>query len=363
MLPIPSSRTPSSPAPSKTRPGNFFEDFRVGQHLVHAPPRTVTTGDTALYTALFGSRFAVNSSDPFAQGLGLPRAPVDAMLVFHLVFGRTVADISLNAIANLGYAGGVFGVPVYPGDTLVSDSEVIGLKANKDGRTGVVYVRSTGVNQHGQTVLDYRRWVMVKKRDADASSPEALVPELPASVPVSALHCPYTLAAGAFDAARAGAEFLWDDYTVGERIDHVDGMTIEEAEHMLATRLYQNTAKVHFNQHLEREGRFGKRIVYGGHVISLARSLSFNGLGNALNVAAIHGGRHSAPSFAGDTIYAWSEITAKDILVGRSDIGALRVRTVATKDRACHDFPGADATSADPAVVLDLDYSVLIPRR
>jgi 2-methylfumaryl-CoA hydratase len=348
---------------TKTRLGNFFEDFRVGQHLVHAPPRTVTTGDTALYTALFGSRFALNSSDPFAQRLGLPRAPVDSMLAFHLVFGRTVADISLNAIANLGYAGGVFGVPLYPGDTITSDSHVIGLKQNKDGKTGVVYVRSTGANQHGQTVLDYRRWVMVKKRDLDAAAPETVVPELPDAVPVAELHCPYTLAPGAYDTARAGSEFLWDDYTVGERIDHVDGMTIEEAEHMLATRLYQNTAKVHFNQHVEREGRFGKRIVYGGHVISLARALSFNGLANALSVAAIHGGRHSAPSFASDTIYAWSEVRAKEALPGRSDIGALRIRTVATKDRACADFPGHDAAAApDPAVVLDLDYTVLMPR-
>jgi 2-methylfumaryl-CoA hydratase len=348
----------------KTRPGNYFEDFRIGQHLVHAPPRTVTTGDTALYTALFGSRFALNSSDPFAQALGLPRAPVDSMLAFHLVFGRTVADISLNAIANLGYAGGVFGAPLYPGDTITSDSRVIGLKPNKDGKTGVVYVRSTGTNQHAQTVLDYRRWVMVKKRNADAANPETLVPELPDAVPVAELHCPYTLAPGAYDCARSGSEFLWDDYVVGERIDHVDGMTIEEAEHMLATRLYQNTAKVHFNQHVEREGRFGKRIVYGGHVISLARALSFNGLANALSVAAIHGGRHTAPSFAGDTIYAWSEVRAKEALPGRSDIGALRIRTVATKDRACHDFPGHDsAAPADPAVVLDLDYSVLMPRR
>ena len=347
----------------KTSAGNFFEDFRVGQHLLHAPPRTVTSGDTALYTALFGSRFALNSSDPFAQSLGLPCAPVDSMLVFHLVFGRTVADISLNAIANLGYAGGVFGVPVYPGDTLTSDSSVIGLKANKDGKTGTVYVRSTGVNQHGQTVLDYRRWVMVKKRDAAAAAPETVVPELPDSVPVAELHCPFTLAAGGYDTARAGSEYLWDDYTVGERIDHASGMTIEEAEHMLATRLYQNTAKVHFNQHAEREGRFGKRIVYGGHVISLARALSFNGLANALNVAAIHGGRHSAPSFAGDTIYAWSEVRGKDALPGRGDIGALRVRTVATKDRACNDFPGHDATAAEPAMVLDLDYTVLMPRR
>ncbi len=349
---------------TKTRPGNFFEDFRIGQHLVHAPPRTVTEGDVALYTALFGSRFALTSSDPFAQALGLARAPVDSMLVFHLVFGRTVADISLNAIANLGYADCRFGVPVMPGDTLSSDSRVIGLKQNKDGETGVVYVHSTGVNQRGDTVLDYRRWVMVKKRDAQAPAPDTVLPELADAVAASELNIPFTVAPGRYDCARAGSEFLWDDYAVGERIDHVDGSTIEEAEHMLATRLYQNTAKVHFNQHAERTGRFGKRIVYGGHIISLARALSYNGLANAQTIAAINGGRHTAPSFAGDTIYAWSEVRAKEPLPGRGDVGALRLRTVATKDLRCDDFPGHDGTSPlDPAVVLDLDYTVLMARR
>jgi 2-methylfumaryl-CoA hydratase len=351
-------------AGAKTRVGNFFEDFRIGQHLVHAPPRTVTAGDVAVYQALFGGRFALNSADTVAQSLGLPRAPIDSLLAFHLVFGRTVADVSLNAIANLGYAGCRFGALLYPGDTVVSDSRVIGLKANKDGQTGVVYVHSTGNNQRGEMILDFRRWVMVRKRSPDSPPPETVVPELPVSVPVADLHCPFEAAPGAYDTARAGSEFLWDDYEPGERIDHIDGTTIEEAEHMLATRLYQNTAKVHFNAHVERQGRFGKRIVYGGHVISIARALSYNGLGNALGVAAIHGGKHVAPSFAGDTIYAWSEVLAREPLPGRSDIGALRVRTVATKDRACHDFPGHDAKAQpDPAVVLDLDYSVLMPRR
>ena len=98
------------------------------------------------------------------------------------------------------------------------------------------------------------------------------------------------------------------DFAAGERIDHVDGMTVEEAEHQLATRLYQNTAKVHFNQFTEGQGRFGRRLIYGGHVISLARALSFNGLANAFHVAAINGGRHVAPLFAGDTVFAWSQV-------------------------------------------------------
>ncbi len=349
---------------SKTRPGNFFEDFYLGQQLVHATPRTVTDGDVSMYTALFGSRFAATSSAPFAASVGLDRMPIDSLLAFHVVFGKTVPDVSLNAIANLGYANGRFGAPVFAGDTLSTTSTVIGLRQNKDGRTGVVYVRSVGTNQRDEVVVDYVRWVMVRKRDRDAPAPDAHVPELPDAVAAGELICPYTIAPGAYDTPRAGSTFLWDDYAVGERIDHVDAMTIEEAEHMMAARLYQNTAKVHFNLHTEREGRFGKRIVYGGHVISLARALSFNGLGNALSIAAINGGRHTNPSFAGDTIYAWSEVLGRDELPGRTDVGTLRVRTVATKDRACHDFPYKDDSGTyDPTVVLDFDYTVFMPRR
>jgi len=152
------------------------------------------------------------------------------------------------------------------------------------------------------------------------------------------------------------------DYTVGEKIDHVDGVTVEEAEHQIATRLYQNTARVHFNQFAESKGRFGRRLIYGGHVISLARSLSFNGLGNAFQVAAINGGRHVAPLFAGCTVFAWSEILACADVPGREDVGVLRVRTIATKDRPCSDFPFKNDRDYDPAVILDLDYWVLLPR-
>ncbi len=349
---------------AKTTRGNFFEDFALGQELVHATPRTVTEGDVALYTALYGPRFAVSSSTPFAASLGLPRAPLDSLLVFHIVFGKTVPDISLNAIANLGYAAGRFGQPVYPGDTLTTTSTVIGLRQNKDGKTGVVYVRSVGTNQRDEMVVEYVRWVMVRKASPETPAPAPVVPELPEAVAAEQLVVPYRIEPGRYDAARAGSPFLWDDYEPGERIDHVDGMTIEEAEHMLATRLYQNTARVHFNQHIEREGRFGRRIIYGGHIISLARAISFNGLANALSIAAINGGRHTNPTFAGDTVYAWSTILARMELPGRDDIGALRVRTVATKDRSCADFPDKAADgSYDPAVVLDFDYTVLMPRR
>ena len=349
---------------TKTEAGNYFEDFRIGQELVHATPRTVTDGDVAMYCALYGPRFALTSGASFAQSLGLSRMPMDSMLVFHIVFGKTVPDVSLNAVANLGYAAGVFGAPVYAGDTLTTTSKVIGLKPNKDGKTGVVYVNSVGKNQDGEVVLDYVRWVMVNKGNADAEVSEAVVPELPGAVGVDQLVVPFDLTGKEYDTALAGSPYLWDDYEAGEQIDHVDAMTIEEAEHMLATRLYQNTAKVHFNQHVQAQGRFGRRLIYGGHIISLARALSYNGLANAMTIAAINGGTHCNPTFAGDTIYAWSQVLEKLELQGRTDVGALRVRTVATKDLACADFPykGEDGKYLKN-VVLDVDYTVLMPRR
>lgn len=350
---------------TKTNPGNFFEDFKLGQEIIHATPRTVTDGDTALYTALYGWRFALASSTEFARGLGLERAPVDSLLVFHLVFGKTVPDISLNAVANLGYANGRFGATVYPGDTLRTTSKVIGLRENKDGRSGIVYVRSVGTNQHKEVVLDYVRWVMVRKKDLNAPEPEPEVPDLPESVAVGDLMVPYQLHVEKFDTDLSGSPYLWDDYEVGEKIDHVDGMTIEEAEHMMATRLYQNTAKVHFDENLQKETRFGRRLIYGGHIISLARALSFNGLANAIKVAAINGGRHVAPTFAGHTVYAWSEILEKHDVPGHADFGALRVRTVATTNRPCTDFPYKDPDTGryHSSVVLDFDYTVLMPKK
>lgn len=348
---------------SKTNGGNYFEDFAVGQTIRHACPRTLTAGDQALYTALYGSRFAVHSSDAFARAIGYGQAPVDDLLVFHIVFGRTVADISLNAIANLGYAECRFLKAVYPGDTLSAVSEVIGLKENSNGKTGTVYVRSTGSNQRGEEVLSYVRWAMVRKRDERSPAPETVIPQLAAQLAAEGLGraCP-PINVNFWDDELAGSRFYFDDYAVGEKIDHADGMTVEEAEHQLATRLYQNTAKVHFNQFSEAKGRFGRRLVYGGHAMSLARALSYNGLGNAFHVAAINGGRHVAPLFAGYTVFAWSEIVGKSEIPGRSDVGALKILTRATRDMTAADFPVAEASPDNPGVIMELDYWALIPR-
>ncbi len=339
----------------KTTAGRFFEDYRLGEVIDHAVPRTVSGGERALYHALYPARHALASSDEFARACGLPASPMDDLITFHVVFGKTVPDISLNAVANLGYAEARWLRPVYAGDTLRSSSEVIGLKQNSSGKNGVVWVRTTGMNQHGQAVLEYVRWVMVKKRNPEAPAPETVIPELADVVPADQVVIPEGLDFTGYDFTLAGEPHRLGDYTVGERIDHVDGVTIEEAEHMMATRLWQNTAKVHFDVTARPDG---KRLMYGGHIISLARALGFNGLANAQMIVALNAGAHANPCFAGDTVRAWSEV----LDVAKTDapgVGLIRLRTVATKG-AAFELRGADGKYL-PDVLLDIDYWAVMP--
>lgn len=353
MRPLSKGRAPMT----KTNPGNYFEDFSLGQIIDHATPRTVTEGDRALYGALYPTRFSLWSSAEVAEAAGLHGAPVEDLIGFHIAFGKTVPDISLNAVANLGYAECRFHRTVCVGDTITASSEVIGLKQNSNGKTGVVYVRSTASDGAGETLIDWARWVMVRKRDVDAPAPETALPELAKAVAAEDLKIPKSLNFTNYSFAAAGEPHRWGDYEVGEKIDHVDGVTIEEAEHMMATRLWQNTAKVHFNS----DARGGApRLIYGGHIISLARALSFNGLANAQMIAAINAGAHTAPAQAGDTIYAWSEVLDK-APTSAPGVGAIRLRLAACKVPAGEMKLKADDGKYSEDVLLDLDYWALIP--
>lgn len=341
---------------AKTNPGRFFEDYNVGDVIKHAVPRTISGGERAMYHALYPARHALYSSDEFARASGLPKSPVDDLVAFHVVFGKSVPDVSLNAVANLGYAEGRWLLPVYEGDTLRSESEVIGVKQNSNGKSGVVYVRTRGLNQNDETVMEYVRWVMVRKGNLDAPAPETVIPELNKVIPADHLQIPAGLDFTNYDFDFAGEQHRWGDYEIGETIDHVDGVTIEEAEHMIATRLWQNTAKVHFDNTARPDGT---RLIYGGHVISMARALSFNGLANAQMIVGLNGGAHANPCLSGNTIRAWTEVLDK-AETNAPGVGAIRLRLVATKGGAPFELKGEDG-KYNPDVLLDLDYWALMP--
>lgn len=355
----------------KERRGNFFEDFRLGQVIRHGTPRTVSDGDTAIYLALTGSRYACHSSAPAARDLGFRERPIENLLLFNIAFGKTVPDISFNAVANLGYAEVRFLEAVFAGDTLRCESVIIGLKENSSRKTGVVYVRSTCYKQDDSAVLTWVRWVMVRKATFDARAGEAHVPALAEVITPEKLVAPARIVSAAALAqwceATACAD-LWDSYAPGERIHHPSGMTIEAADHMSATRLYQNNAKPHFDALAMRSAPVGARLVYGGHVISVCHALAYDGLENMLGIAAINAGTHVAPTLAGDTLYAYSDVLDKWKLPGRRDVGALRLRLVGLKNTPPSEVPAVAAdrnagAEHHPSVVLDLDYTVLMPRK
>lgn len=349
---------------NKIHAGRFFEHFTIGEVLQHATPRTITAGDASLYIALTGSRNPLHCSEPFAQSLGYDKTPIDDLLAFHIAFGKTVPDISVNAVANLGYADVRFLQPIYVGDTLSTSSEVIGLKQNSNGKNGLVYVRSTSINQRHQPVMSWVRWVMVHKQNIDAPAPQSVIPALPSHVSVDRLCLAPNLSATHFDTQNTSGNHFWEDYAMGERINHPSGMTINTSDHSLATRLYQNNARLHFDNHAMQSSSFGKRLVYGGVVISTCRALSFEGLENALSILAINAGTHANPCFAGDTIYTFTEVLEKWEINHRNDVGALRLRMVGIKNALPNEIKEIKQFNGyHPHVVLDLDYTVLMPRK
>jgi 2-methylfumaryl-CoA hydratase len=347
---------------------NFFEDFEINTSIAHRSGRTITEGDQALYVALTGDRFPLHTNAELARSMGLARETVNELLVFHIVFGHTVPDISMNAIANLGYADVQFIRPVYPGDTLHTESRVIGKKENSNGKNGNVFVQSVGRNQHNEIVIRFYRWVMVHKRDFHSPAPETIIPDLPEIADINSDET-HPLSFHNFLTSPHSGRHLWEDYEVGETIYHDAGMTIEESEHAMATRLYHNTAKVHFDAQLTAATPHEKRLIYGGHIISLARALSYNGFENAVKILAWNGGVHSNPTFAGDTLYAFSTILDKLDHPSVANAGLVRIRLIATKNEQATgsefkikiEKDGRERYNSN--VVLDLDYTVLIPKR
>ena len=301
--------------------------------------------------------------------MGFRRETINDLLTFHIVFGKSVPDVSLNAIANLGYASVRFVRTVYPGDTLSATSEVVGRRESSTGDSGVVWVHTVGRNQNNDAVLEFYRWILVRKRTPGLTNDPDETPDLPKEVAPGDLVVPEELDLSRFDPTATGGRWFWEDYAPGQRITHPQGMTLEEAEQQIVTRLYQNTARAHFNALEMSRSRFGRRIIYGGHIISVARALAYDGLENALTILAWNGGAHSNPTVAGDTLFAWTEVLDR-IDLGRKDCGALRLRLVGVKN---HD-PNAESIPLKvqdergrdvyhPNVVLDLDYVALIPRR
>jgi acyl dehydratase len=170
-----------SPSPDQSRQwlGRFLEDFEIGDFFRSRLGRTISEADNTWFTLLTMNTNQVHFNVEYAKGTEFERPLVVSSLTLAIVLGLSVADTSENAVANLGWEDIKLTRPVFAGDTLWAESEVLGVRESRSREScGIVAVRTRGVNQRGEVVLEFRRSFMIFKRDAAA--------ELTAALPVAA---------------------------------------------------------------------------------------------------------------------------------------------------------------------------------
>ncbi|WP_163271783.1 MaoC family dehydratase [Chelativorans alearense] len=147
--------------------GSAFEDFSIGQIFEHHWGRTITEGDNALFTTLTLHYNPLYFNAEYARAHGHPGVVVAPMLVFNLVLGLTVEELSEGGGAFLGADNLTFHTSVYPGDTLTARSTVVDMRESKSRPDrGIVTWHTEGINQRGELVVDYRRANFKIKRKA-----------------------------------------------------------------------------------------------------------------------------------------------------------------------------------------------------
>lgn len=152
---------------SKGFEGRFYEDFEVGDVYRSHLGRTITETDNIWFTALTMNTNQVHFNAEFAARTEFGQPLVVSTLTLAIVLGLSVRDTSENAAANLGWGDIILPKPVYAGDTLWAESEVLATRESKSRPScGIVSIRTRGVNQRRETVIEFTRSFMVFKRDA-----------------------------------------------------------------------------------------------------------------------------------------------------------------------------------------------------
>lgn len=307
---------------------NFLEDFRVGQVFRHKVGKTLTEGLLNAFTEFAMTTNPLHKNLRYARRYGFRGLVVSPGLVMNVVFSQSVEDISENARANLEYIDMRFGVPVFIGDTIEVTTTVLGIKpSSREPDRGVVHVQTTGYNQNREVVLTFQRKVQIWKGNVAASVQDAALADIP-TVPCGLTLPPYDPAGNYREFAHlTNADTYFEDFSPGDVIEHSRGRTVM-TEHMMLTAMLDNTAQLHTNQFLIEQNpeRYigGKLIVYGGIPFNLCLGLSCPDVAdNSLGDVCYASGRHTGPVFAGDTIFASTEVRGKRDFGERSDLGVL----------------------------------------
>ncbi|HTY18938.1 MAG TPA: MaoC family dehydratase [Myxococcota bacterium] len=354
--------------------GNFLEDFVPGHVFRHKGGKTVTEGLFTTFTEFSMTTHPLAKNARYARAYGFDGLVCPPGLVMLVAFSQTVEDVSENARANLEYIDMRFGAPVYVGDTIEVETRVLGVTGSRSNpRLGVVHVQSTARKNRGArdeaVVLTWQRKVQVWKRDESAELHAGqLEPE--------AVDCELWLPR--YDRTRdykalahlSNADTYFEDFEPGTRIEHSRGRTMT-SEHIHLTAVLDNTSQVHCNQFMidldPEQYVGGELIIFGGIPFVLCLGLSCPNVGdNALADLVYRTGRHTAPLFAGDTVFAATEILARRDHPAREDVGILDTRLLG------HKFVRAKSgEAADPEApagwrkvpIFELDRSLVVKRR
>ena len=332
---------------------------------------TVDAGMGALFAASFQDAMPTFASRQVALGLGLRDRPIHPHLLLNLGLSFSVHDVSEQAIANLAYIDVRFPAPCYEGDTVSAVSQVLGIKPVSSGTKGVVHVRTELVTHEGTVVCSFERKALVR---AGKNTMRPADPPAPPPRAAAAPSRPLPFLDGAIGAAPAGGfAFAWDDLAVGDVFAHEVGRTISEAEHMQMATLARNSHPLHFDERYCKHGSFAKtRVVYGGLVLAWVLSLaSRDTAGNAVWELGLDDGAHPSGVLAGDTLFAASQVLAKQ--ARGPDAGTVTLRVVGLKNAPARPLleAGADLFTAElgkterkvAEKVVEITRTLLVRRR
>lgn len=307
--------------------GPWFEDFERGQVYAGAPGLTVTAGHAALHQALTGDRLRLALDAALCREVtGEQRQLVHPNLVCDVSIGQST-EPSQRVRGNLFYRGLVLARPVFLGQTLRTQTEIVALKQNRKRAegpaTGLVAMRVRTVDEHGEPVLDFWRCPMIPLRDRDRETGHAddltqISETLDPAALLAAVPVHWRL-----DPLRASVPGPYHaDLEPGQRFVVEAGETVTGAPEL--ARLTLNVATAHTDASGSAHGR---RLVYGGHTIAVAAGHATRAIPAIATIVGWHGCEHLGPVFEGDVLR--TELTVEDrtadCLVGlRARVAAVR---------------------------------------
>jgi 2-methylfumaryl-CoA hydratase len=353
--------------------GNHLEDFHLGQTFRHKGGKTVTEGLFTTFTEFTMTTNPLAKNARYARAFGFDGLVVPPGLVMLVAFSQTVEDVSENARANLEYIDMRFGAPVYVGDTIEVETKVLGVKpSSSNPKLGVVHVQSTARKQIGEPgeaiVMTWQRKVQVWKRDDAKPVDEGEI--APDEIACDLWLPPYQPGRDYKALAHLSSrDTYFEDLEPGTRIEHWRGRTMT-TEHIHLTAVLDNTSQVHCNQFMidqnPKQYVGGRLIIFGGIPFVLCLGLSCPDVGdNALGDLVYRTGRHTAPLFAGDTVFAATEVLAKRDLPGRPDVGVVSTRLHGHKFEIAEGAPATDDAPAGhkKTQIFELERELVVKRR